>query len=524
VQEWTSCLGIKAEKRLRGLSPAALLIVGLAAVKAAIHLLTSTTYGYFGDELYTIAMSRRLAFGYLDLPPLVPALIALARAVLGDSLFAMHIVPTLAGAGTLVFVCLITREMGGKLSAVALSGLAFIVVPLWLTIDSFFCYDSIDQLVLASFLYVLVRFIKSGNKKSWILLGILAGVACMTKPTILFMAPGFIVALLVSKYRKHFLTPWPWLAIGIFFVIISPYVIWQYVNHWPTAEYWLKYESNVYHYNLWEYLVNIILTMNPMLFPLILIGIYRIFRRFGDTSYRILGIMFLVTLVLIFFIRGRNFMSLDLFIPIIAAGAIFLEELLAGPGLKKALRIAAFVYLAAAGALVAPANLQIVPINSLSAWADKFGFLYQPVKDYTYPKPKIPQEFAMRIGWENLVQVVARVYDELPQEDRAKAGIYADWYGPAGAIDLFGPKYGLPHAVSGHKTYYLWGPGDYSWDVMIMVTSLNVDRFRSVYAMMDMKAVVPNELAMPWDTRLGIYVCKFLTMPKESLWTLLKAY
>lgn len=191
---------MQEEKRLFGLSPAALAIICLAAAKVVIHLLTSTTYGYFGDELYTIAMSKHLAFGYVDLPALVPALVALSRALLGGSLFALHIFPTLAGAATLVIVCLITRELGGKLFAIGLSGLAFIVVPLWLTIDSFFCYDSIDQLVLASFLYVLVRFIKSGNKKSWILMGVLAGVACMTKPTILFMAPGFVIALLISKY------------------------------------------------------------------------------------------------------------------------------------------------------------------------------------------------------------------------------------------------------------------------------------------------------------------------------------
>jgi hypothetical protein len=512
------------KKPVLGLSPAVLLIIGLAAVKVTIHLLTGTTYGYFSDELYTIAMSRHLAFGYLDLPPLVPALVALTRAVLGDSLFALHIVPAFAGAGTLVFVCLISREMGGKLFAIGLSGLAFIVVPLWLTMDSFFCYDSIDQLVLASFLYVLVRFLKSGKKKSWILLGVLAGVACMTKPTILFMAPGFILALLFSKHRKHLLTPWPWIAIGLFVLVVSPYLIWQHVNGWPTAEYWLKYQSNAYHYNLWEFLINIILTMNPLLFPLILAGAYRIFRRFRDTSYRFLGIMFLVTLAVIFFAKGRNFMVLNLYIPIIAAGAIFLEEALTGPGLKKAARIAAFVYLTAAGALVAPANLQIVPIDGLRAWADRFGFLYQSVKDYTYTKPEIPQEFAMRIGWENLVQAVARVYHELPPEDRAKAGIWADWYGPAGAIDLFGPRYGLPHAVSGHKTYYLWGPGEYSWDVMIVVTSINTRNFLMSYLTMDLKDVVQNEHAMPWDREIGIYVCKNLTVSKEGLWEAMRLY
>ena len=75
-----------------------------------------------------------------------------------------------------------------------------------------------------------------------------------------------------------------------------------------------------------------------------------------------------------------------------------------------------------------------------------------------------------RIGWEKLTQDVAGVYDKLPAQDRAVAGIYADFWMDAGAIDLLGPKYGLPHAVSGSLTYYLWGPG-YSWDVMIIITT-----------------------------------------------------
>jgi hypothetical protein len=113
-----------------------------------------------------------------------------------------------------------------------------------------------------------------------------------------------------------------------------------------------------------------------------------------------------------------------LYIPIIAAGAIFLKEMLTGPGLKTAIRIAAFVYRTAAGVLVAPADLPIIPMYSPLAWADKFGFLNRPVKDHAYPKPKIPQEFAMRVVWEGLVQAVARMNNELPPGDKAQAGIW----------------------------------------------------------------------------------------------------
>ena len=183
------------------LSPMIWVIALAAVVKFGIHLIYDPGYGLFFDELYTIALSRHLAWGYVDLPPLVPALVALSRALLGESLFAMHIVPALAGAATLIFVCLITKEFGGQIFAVTLSAIVFIFVPLWLSIDSIFCYDSIDQMILAGFLYTLVRFLRSWNQKLWILLGLLAGLACLTKMTILFLGPGFLAALLITKYR-----------------------------------------------------------------------------------------------------------------------------------------------------------------------------------------------------------------------------------------------------------------------------------------------------------------------------------
>jgi 4-amino-4-deoxy-L-arabinose transferase-like glycosyltransferase len=200
---------MRARQHIFGLSSVSLVIIFGALAKFALHMCSAPGYSFFFDEFYTIALSRHLAFGYVDLPPLVPALVALSRALLGESLFAVHIVPALAGSATLVFVCLIAKEFGSKAFAVALCALGFIAVPLWLSVDSIFCYDSIDQMVLAGFLYTLVRFLGTGNRRLWILLGLIASIACITKMTILFMGPGFLVALLISQYRKDLLTPGP---------------------------------------------------------------------------------------------------------------------------------------------------------------------------------------------------------------------------------------------------------------------------------------------------------------------------
>jgi 4-amino-4-deoxy-L-arabinose transferase-like glycosyltransferase len=111
---------MKDRKYLPNLSSITWLIIICAAVKFIIHLLTGAKYGFFADELYTIALSKHLAFGYVDLPPLVPLLATLSQILFGESLTAWHILPALSGAVTLVFVCLIAKEFGGKVFAVFL--------------------------------------------------------------------------------------------------------------------------------------------------------------------------------------------------------------------------------------------------------------------------------------------------------------------------------------------------------------------------------------------------------------------
>lgn len=297
---------MQEQKYTFGLSSVTLVIILGATVKFVLHMFTAPGYVFFSDELYTIALSRHLAFGYVDLPPLVPAMVALSRALLGESLFALHIFPAFAGSVTLVFVCLITKEFGGRAFAVGLSALGFIVVPFWLAIDSIFCYDSVDQMVLASFLYVLVRFLRTGDRRLWILLGLIAGIACMTKMTLLFLGPGFLIALLISKYRRDLLTPWPWLGALTCVIIVSPYLFWQAINHWPTLEYWTSYGTQrVYQATLLEYLTNLFMYMGVLLLPLWILGLYRIWRRLNGVDYSFLGVLFVSTFVLMFVLHTR---------------------------------------------------------------------------------------------------------------------------------------------------------------------------------------------------------------------------
>lgn len=507
------------QESIFGLSSVTLVIVLGAATKFAIHLYYAPEYGFFGDELYTIALSRHLAFGYVDLPPLVPALVALSRALLGDLLFAHHIFPALAGSATLVFVGLITREFGGKTFAVLLSVLGFIAVPIWLGLDSIFCYDAFDQLVLATFLYVLVRFLRSGNRLLWLLLGLIAGIACLTKLTILFLGPGFLIALLISKYRRDLLTPWPWLGAALCVVIVSPYLLWQVANDWPTLEYWTNYGmSRVYQASLPEYLTNLLVIMGSLLLPFWLVGLYRIFRRLDGVDYSFLGLLFAITLAMMFILHASTRMLAELFMPLLAASAVFVEELSAGVRQGKWIRVSAVVYLLIAGVFSVLISLPILPMDRVQAIAYTLKPLNPPVKEFRGATWYTSPILSGRLGWEELVQDVAEVYDELPPKDRTIAGIYTDWFSTAGAIDQLGPKYGLPHAVSGALTYYLWGPG-YSWDVMIIVSPSKYPAAAFFDECEEKKTAQYVYVGTP-----HIYICRKPKVSADEIWSSMKSY
>lgn len=494
-----------------------------AAVKFALQIYVAPGYGYFGDELYTMSLSRHLAFGYVDLPPLVPALMAASRVLLGESILAFHVVPALAGAIRLIFICLITKELGGGRFAVLISALLTIGIPVWLSLDSIFCYDSIDQMILAGFLYGVVHLIKSGNEKIWPILGLIAGAACMTKMTILFLGPGFLLALLMTKYRRHLLTPWPYAGAAICVLVVSPYILWQIANGWPTLEYWTAYGTiRVYKASFSQFLTNIWIYMNPFLLPVWIIGLYRIFLRFNGINYRFFGYLFIITLVLLFLLHSTVRLFIELFIPLIAAAAIWLEETVNRLRWKSVAVTVLVAYLLTTTAAVIPPSLPILPADYLPEITRSSQSWFGSMREFVGGNSNSPFILTGRRGWDELTRVTAGVYHSLPENERNIAGIYADSYMRAAAIDFYGRQFGLPHAVSGSLTYYLWGPG-YTWDVMIIVT----DRSNNLSMFFD-ECEFNSNIEGNYDSSLfgepRIYTCRKPLIPADEIWAIMKNF
>ena len=142
----------------------AILIILFSAIALLVHLLTNGRYGYFRDELYYIACGQHLAFGYVDQPPLSILLLRLSEVLLGNSLFAIRLLPALAGAATVAITGLIARELGGRSWAIALACAGSLCALFNLAVGNFFSMNAFEPLFWMGCVYLLVRIINGGSR------------------------------------------------------------------------------------------------------------------------------------------------------------------------------------------------------------------------------------------------------------------------------------------------------------------------------------------------------------------------
>jgi hypothetical protein len=498
------------------------LIIWFSTAALLIHLLTNRGYGYFRDELYYIACGQHLDFGYVDLPPLSALLIRLSRVLFGDSLFAIRLLPALAGAGTVALTGVITRELGGRRWAVALGCTASLFAVVFLANGNFFSMNAFEPLFWMGCIYLLVRIINGGSPHLWLLFGVLAGLGVENKHSTVFFGAGIFVALLLTAERRHFSKKWIWLGGLIAFAIALPNIFWQVRHHWATYE----LLSNIAHSHKnvvltpAQFIVQQILIMNPATLPLWLGGLIWLLASHDGRRYRALAIAYLVTLAEFIVMHGKHYYLAPAYPMLFAAGGVAAERLFSARlrWLKPALLAAVIVM----GLLLTAIALPILSPENLVAYMKAVHF--EPPRTETSHTATLPQHFADRFGWKEMVRSMARAYYSLPSDDQKRAAIFCQNYGQAGAIDFFGTKYGLPPAISGHQNYFVWGPRDYTGDVVLVLDDRADDEREQFESVEDLGLIESSPWAMPWEQRNHIFLCRNLKGGLKKFWPNLKSW
>jgi hypothetical protein len=171
--------------------------------------------------------------------------------------------------------------------------------------------------------------------------------------------------------------------------------------------------------------------------------------------------------------------------------------------------------------LTLPFSIPVLPPKELVAYEHRLGF--QPQESETHDPTILPQFYADRFGWTDMVAQVNTIYHSLPPSEQAVTGIFAGNYGQASAINILGEHDGLPTAISGHQNYWIWGPRGYTGQEMIVVNESSLADMNQYFASCKVAAMRTNPLAMPWE-RGPIYLCYGRKTAYAADWKDLKYY
>ena len=264
---------------------------------------------------------------------------------------------------------------------------------------------------------------------------------------------GFVA----NRQWKVLLSPYLWLGAGIAIALWVPNLLWQAHHGWPTLAMSgaLREKHSGAGYSVTFVILQFVL---PGLWaaPVWLAGLWALLRDRRLRDYRAFAVAYLLLFVATPGGHGG---------PAVLPGAAVrraLRRRLRDHG-RRGRRIAALL-LEEPPAVRSRSSMWRSPAAAY-AWIVAFAVIFLPLSLpvlpagwlHTVPLQKIDYNLGEEIGWPDLTKTVAGVYRSLPAGERAHTAIITGNYGEAGALQRYGPAYGLPPVYSGQNNFYLWG-------------------------------------------------------------------
>ena len=216
-----------------------------------------------------------------------------------------------------------------------------------------------------------------------------------------------------------------------------------------------------------QYFLQQMILVHPLTAPIWFAGLAALFFSARWKPYRFLGWTYVVCYAVLFVLHGKSYYLAPVYPMLLAAGAVVIDFALdrrSTAWLKPAIA----TVLLASGARLAPVTVPVFSPDHFIAYVKGLPFKL-PVMEYSHERAALPQWYADQFGWQEIVDETAVAWNQLPLAERPDCAIFAQDYGQAGAIDFLGRRAGLPAAISGHQSYFLWGPRGYSGNCMIVI-------------------------------------------------------
>jgi Dolichyl-phosphate-mannose-protein mannosyltransferase len=491
--------------RERGSSTSSLMFLfALAGAIVLIHVFTGRRYGFHRDELATLEDARHLAWGYVAYPPLTPFFGWMSLHLFGTSLTGFRFFAACAASVGIVLAGLMARELGGGKAAMMISAMA--AMPFALACGSLIQYVAFDYLCWVALAYFFLRLCKSGDPRWWLPLGGAVGAGMLTKYSMLFCVAGLLIGLVTTRLRKQLANKWLWVGAGLSVLIFLPNIIWQAQHGFVSLEFLRHIHARDVRIGRTKDFLPDQFAINLFGLPLAVAGLAFYFFSAKAKPWRALGWLYFVPMILFLVSHGRGYYLAPAYPVLFSGGAVWLERIVGTwrPRFQRlaygVIAVALLGGVALTGAIVLP----LAPIHS--RW---WNFAVANNGD-----------LVEEIGWPELIETVARVRDTLPPGDRQRLGILAGNYGEAGAVNLYGPQYGLPRAISGTNSFWWRGYGNPAPEVVIVI-GFDRDFVNYYFRSSELVAHTSNREGIPNEETTehpNIFLCRGLKLPWAEFW------
>ncbi|MGI5192551.1 glycosyltransferase family 39 protein [Streptomyces sp. CA-288835] len=479
--------------------PVASLAVGFAVVLTAL----SGRYGYHRDELYFLAAGDHLALGYVDQPPLTPLIARAATTLFGDSTVGLRVAATLAFVAFIFTVALLARELGSdRRTQVLAAGLAALgAQPL--AVGHMVSTASFDQLAWLVICWLVLRLLRTGDGRWWLPVGLCVGVGLLNKYLVALLVVALLASVLAVGPRRMLRSPWLPAGIAVALAVAAPNLWWQADHGWPQFTVAEGISSDDGAENRILFLPEQLIYLSPLFVPAWIAGWLRLWRDPALRWARSMAVAYPLLCVLVLGLGGKGYYAVPLLVVLLVAGC---EPVLAWT--RRHGRTWLVVAVALTAAINAMVTLPVLPQSALAV----------PMA--------LNKEQGEQVGWPALADAAREGWSAIPAPERARAVVFTQNYGEAGALDRYGPARGLPRPYSGHMSYADWGPPPDSADGPVLLVrqedARDIKRYftgcRQV-ARVDNGHGVENE-----EQDAAIVLCSGTTQPWSRLWPSLRHY
>jgi hypothetical protein len=489
----------------------------LALAALAVHAACWGRYGIFRDELYFMVCGERLAWGYVDQPPGIAAVAALAHGLFGTWVPGLRAIPWLASAATVYVAGRLAARLGaGPLGATVASAATF-AAPVLLGLGHYLTMNAFEPLLVLALASVLLRLARGEDPRLWVAAAGIAGVAVLFKYTSALVALSLLAGLVLFPERRALRTRWAIVAAAFGVLMVLPNLAWQASHGFPFLEL-VRRGQQVKNAPLspGAFALELLTEPNPIGGLVWIPGVLWLLRRRAGAA-RSLGAGAVLYVAFLVATQGKPYYVAPVFPILFAAGGAAWDGVRA-----RALRFALPAALVASGVVLAPLLIPLLSEETFVRYQAAIG--QRPPALERMALGPLPQILADQHGLAEIAAAVAAAYRALPPDERRTAGIFAQNYGEAAAIDVLAAGEGLPPATSGHNSYWVWGPPR-SADPLLVVGDDDEDCGRGAWRTRTLGARVADDpWAMPYERGRSVWICRGLERPVADLWPLARHY